>query len=148
MTASAPEIRGIEQRLTAYQRLGAKRAGLCAQAVMNALNAPRQGLHSAADVWRLVPRAARRKGTAPRGAIVYWIGGKDGHGHTCFALGDHFEMSVDTRRDAPGTSAVVPFEWFDQNWPNLTYVGWSWFWGAIDTRPASQPPVDVPLPGV
>lgn len=130
------EIRGVPARLATYRLNGAPRAGLCASAVREALNAPWQRLPSAAAVWDLVPESERRRNNAPRGAIVYWTGGSKGYGHCCFALGDHMELSVDVIPGRPGVADVVPFGWFALHWPSLTYAGWSWWWGAVDTRPS------------
>ena len=127
-------IRTVSHRLAYYQVHGAPRSNQCAAAVRAALNAPMQGLASAADVWHAVPSHQRRRTHAPRGAIVYWTGGSSGYGHTCFALGDHLELSVDVVPGKPGAAGVVPFSWFEAHWPRLTYAGWSWWWGAIDTR--------------
>lgn len=128
-------MRGVEARIDTYRRMGAPRAGLCAWAVMNALAAPRQGLPDATAVAGAVPRGQMSQVDAPRGAIVYWVGGARAHGHTCLALGGHLEASVDVDPRRPGQVGTVPFRWFAAHWPDLTYVGWSWYWGALDTRP-------------
>jgi hypothetical protein len=94
-----------------------------------------QGLPTAAAVWQAVPESERRRTHAPRGSLVYWTGGSKGHGHVCFALGDHMELSVDVLPGRPGVADCVPFGWFELHWPSLTYVGWSWWFGGLDTRP-------------
>lgn len=132
MTVSG--IRNVPDRLAYYAEHGAPRANQCAFAVREALNAPWQGLASATAVWRAVPLWHRRKTHAPRGAIVYWTGGSAGYGHTCFALGNHMEISVDVLDGRAGAAGVVPFSWFAENWPRLDYAGWSWWWGGVDTR--------------
>ena len=129
-------IRSVPSRLAFYKRQGAPRAGLCASAVREALGAPWQGLPSAAAVWQEVPPADRRRYNAPRGALVYWTGGRHGYGHVCFAMGDHLELSVDVLPGQPGVAGVVPFGWFALHWPSLTYAGWSWRFGSVDTRPS------------
>ena len=138
-------IRTVSHRLAYYQTHGAPRANQCAAAVRRALNAPMQGLASATEVWSAVPLIQRRRTHAPRGAVVYWVGGSAGHGHTCFALGDHLELSVDVVPGKPGAAGVVPFEWFAQHWPRLHYVGWSWWWGGIDTREAQLAAQPAPI---
>lgn len=138
-------IAGVEERLRRYQKQGARRAGLCAEAVMTALGARRQGCPDAAAVWQLVPPSQRHRMNAPRGAIVYWSGGSGGHGHTCFALGYHLELSVDVIPGHPGAAGVVPFVWFRENWPELRYEGWSWYWGSIDTTPVAPVPASPAL---
>ena len=127
-------LRGGESRLTWYRTHKPSAAGMCAQHVMFALNAPRQGFPDATAVARAVKAGGHMKsGPAPRGAIVYWTGGARGHGHTCFALGDRTELSVDV--NGPRTVGVKPFPWFAKNWPALDYAGWSWWWGRINTKP-------------
>lgn len=145
--ARMPErlLRGVPERLRAYQTDHSHTSGLCARAVMLALNAPPQGAPSAAAMWQRVPVLARREWDAPRGSIVYWTGGSEGYGHVCFALGGHMELSVDVLAGRPGVPGVVPFDWFRDHWPNLVYRGWSWYWGSQDTRPAN-PYSDSPRP--
>jgi hypothetical protein len=128
-------MRDVQARLMYYRLFGAPRAGLCAAAVRAALAAPWQGYPDAIAAARAVPAGQMHRNDAPEGSIVYFSGGSDGHGHCCFALGNHIELSVDVLRGQPGVVGMVPFSWFGRNWPSLTYVGWSWFWGAVDTRP-------------
>ena len=129
-------MRGVEPRLTMYRLFGAPTAGQCASAVRAALGADWQGLPHATAVGQAVPRGAMRQDNAPRGSIVYWSGGRRGYGHVCFALGGHMELSVDVLAGQPGVAAAVPFGWFEEHWPSLRYVGWSWYFGRLDTRPA------------
>lgn len=138
-----PSMRSIPGRLDHYARQGAPRAGLCASAIREALAAPWQGLGTAAQVLEAVPDDALRRYNAPRGSIVYWTGGSRGFGHVAFAMGDHLTLSVDVVPRRPGVAGVVPFAWFAEHWPSLEYVGWSWYWGRLDTRPAVLlPPPD------
>lgn len=135
-------MRGIEERLTWYRRNRPSAPGMCAEHVWLALGGPkdppRQGLPDATAVARAVPAGKMMKGRAPRGSIVYWDRGSNGHGHTCFALGDGTELSVDV--DGPRTVGVKPFPWFAANWPTLRYLGWSWYWGKYDTQPREEEP--------
>lgn len=136
-------IRGVEERLAYYLRNKPAEGGWCALKVMQALGAPKQDLPDATAVANVVLKAGRmRSGRAPRGAIVYWKGGSAGHGHVCFALGDGTERSVDVK--GPGTVGDVPFSWFARNWGNLDYVGWSWYWGGINTEPVKA--AETPKP--
>lgn len=128
-------MRGVEERIDYYQRHGAPRRNLCAAAVRSALGAPYLGLPDATAVGHAVPTWAMSRQDAPRGSIVYWEGGARGQGHTCLALGDHLELSVDVAPRLPGVARVVPFSWFGEHWPSLRFVGWSWYWGPLDTRP-------------
>lgn len=133
-----PFVRDVDARLTMYRLFGAPRAGLCAGAVRAALAAPYQGFPHATAVGLAVPRGAMHRYNAPRGSMAYWRGGRHGYGHVCFALGDHTLLSVDTSLRGPGVASVVPYSWFGEHWPDLTYVGWSWHFGRIDTAPISQ----------
>lgn len=138
-------IRGVEERLAYYLRNKPAEGGWCALKVMQALGASPQGLPDATAVANVVLKAGRMKsGRAPRGAIVYWKGGSAGHGHVCFALGDGTERSVDVK--GPGTVGDVPFSWFARNWGDLDYVGWSWYWGGINTEPVKAAVEPKPAP--
>jgi len=133
-------MRDVDARILYYRLFGAPRANLCASAVRAALAAPWQGLPDATAAGQAVPRSEMRRYAAPRGSIVYWSGGRSGQGHTCLALGDRLELSVDVLPGQPGVPGVVPFDWFAEHWPALRYVGWSWYWGRLDTRPSQLVP--------
>lgn len=75
----------------------------------------------AATAWRHTK--FRGSGPAPRGAILWWTGGSDGHGHVALATGDGYCWSTDIRR--PGWFNKVPISEIHQKW-GLTYVGWSY----------------------
>lgn len=127
-------MRDAESRLTWYRNHVPSAPGMCAEHVRLALQVPMQGLSDAVRVLAVVPPSEMRRSNAPRGSVVYWSGGQDGHGHVCFALGGHTELSVDV--GGPGTlPAPRPFVWFERNWPQLHYVGWSWYFGRLCTAP-------------
>lgn len=127
------ELRGIEQRIRWFLAHRPLAAGMCANHVYRALDAPLQGLPDATAVYRAVPASRMRTGPAPRGTVHYWTGGKDGHGHVAISTGDGRAVSVDVL--GPRTVGTVPFGWFAEHWGNLRYKGWSWYWGRIDTQP-------------
>lgn len=139
-------MRGIEERLAWYAKNRPAAANRCAEYLWHALGGPtdppRQGLPDATAVFKAVPKGKINAGPAPRGAIVYWTGGANGHGHCAFALGDRREISVDV--DGPRTVGIKPFTWFAKNWPSLQYQGWSWYWGAFDTEPKKPEPKPEP----
>ena len=138
-------MRDVEARIAYYRTHPTPRAGLCAAAVMRALAAPWQGLPDAAAVALAVPEFGMHRLDAPRGSIVYWSGGARARGHVCLALGNHAELSVDVNPRRPGVAQEVPFDWFAHHWPGLDYIGWSWWWGRLDTRPAVLvPPRSTP----
>lgn len=134
-------MRGVEERLAWFGNHRPSAPGMCAEHVWLALGGPkdppRQGLPDATAVFKAVPKGKMQGGRAPRGAIVYWTGGANGHGHVALALGDGREMSVDVL--GPRTVGVKPWAWFGTNWPALTYKGWSWYWGQYDTEPKPEP---------
>lgn len=132
-------MRGVEERLAWYARTKPIAVGMCANHVMRALDTPPQGARNATIMGNRVPAGKMMQGRAPRGAIVYWSGGAKGDGHVCFALGDGNELSVDVNGANPDGSprlpGIRPFAWFGQNWGNLRYRGWSWWWGSVNTQP-------------
>lgn len=140
-------MRGIEERIAWYQKNRPAAANRCAEYLWRSLGGPtdppRQGLPDATAVAKAVPDGKMQSGPAPRGAIVYWVGGADGHGHCAYALGDRTELSVDV--NGPRTVGIKPFTWFAKNWPKLKYVGWSWYWGKYDTEPMTTP--ELPTTG-
>lgn len=139
-------MRDVEGRLAAYKANPSKVANRCAERVMLALDVPRQFKDNATQMAQAVPKGKMQQGRAPRGAIVYWDKGATGHGHCCFALGDGTELSVDVIKGKPGVAGVVPFTWFAKNWPALRYLGWSWYWGSLDTEIKAPPPPAVKFP--
>lgn len=125
--------------------------GRCAEHAWHALGGPadppRQGLPDATAVADLVRDLGHmRTGPVPRGAIRYWVGGANGHGHVAIETAERLDparmVSVDVK--GPGTVGEVPFSWFAANWPKLRYVGWSWYWGRFNTEPGAEPPPDPP----
>jgi hypothetical protein len=103
---------------------------------------PRQGLPDATAVARLVQKQGNmRQGPCPRGAIRYWVGGTDGHGHVGIEHAPLNEPAAVASTDVlgPRTVGVKPLAWFKATWPALQYVGWSWHWGAHDTEPKEAP---------
>lgn len=140
-------MRGVEERLAAYKANPSTVPGRCAERVMLALDVPRQGKDNATQMAQAVPKGKMMQGRAPRGAIPYWDRGTDGNGHVCFALGDGTELSVDVIAGKPGRAGVVPFAWFGKNWPALRYLGWSWYWGSLNTEPKEDPVAKWPAVG-
>jgi len=135
-------VRDVDARLEWFLANRPAAAGRCAEHVMHALDVPRQGLPDASAVARLVMQDRHmQQGPCPRGAIRYWTGGSDGHGHVGIEhadLGDPAAVAS-TDVNGPRTVGVRPLPWFKANWPALTYVGWSWWWGGIDTEPKEDP---------
>lgn len=58
----------------------------------------------------------------PRGAMVYWLGGSEGHGHIAVSVGGGKVRSTDA--DGWGGVATVDVGWPCRAW-GLTYAGWA-----------------------
>lgn len=143
-------MRGVDERLSWFLANRPAAAGRCAEHTWHALGGPvdppRQGLPDATAVARLVQKLGHMKqGPCPRGAIRFWTGGADGHGHCAVESAALFDPArvASTDVNGPRTVGEVPLAWFAKNWPLLKYVGWSWHWGRYDTEP---PAVDPPEP--
>lgn len=138
-------MRDVDERLTWFLGHAPVKAGRCAEHVMLSLDVPRQGLPDATAVARVVQKAGRMQTSrgVPRGAIRYWDRGSEGHGHVGIEsaplTSPALVASVDV--NGPGTVGQRPFGWFDKSWGNLRYLGWSWWWGGINTQPKEAPPV-------
>jgi hypothetical protein len=131
-------IRGVEERLAWFLGNKPAAAGRCAEHVMHALNAPVQHLPDATSVARVVQQDRHMNhGPVPKGAIRYWDQGSAGHGHVGIEFSEITALSVTASVDVGGggTVGVRDFGWFAREWPQLRYLGWSWWWGAIDTEP-------------
>jgi hypothetical protein len=144
-------MRGVDERLAWFLANRPAAPGRCAEHVWHALGGPadppRQGLPDATAVARLVQKQGHmRQGPCPRGAIRYWTGGGDGHGHVGLEHADLMDPAAVASTDVngPRTVGVKPLGWFKANWPALQYVGWSWWWGKFDTEPAAVDPPEPP----
>jgi hypothetical protein len=62
----------------------------------------------------------------PRGAMAFWIGGSDGHGHVAPGVGGAGSPVRSTDAGGTGIVATRTLAWFDENWPGLHYIGWAW----------------------
>ena len=139
-------MRDVDDRLAWFLANRPAAAGRCAEHTMMALDIPRQGLPDATAVARMVARNGNmHQGAVPRGAIRYWTGGGEGHGHVALEHSHITAASLVASTDVggPRTVGTREFPWFARNWPALKYVGWSWHFGAIDTEPKKEPPVSA-----
>ena len=95
---------------------------------------------------RVISLGKMQQGPCPKGAIRYWDKGSNGHGHVAFEYNDHGDVaSVDVA--GARTVGIRPFPWFGQNWPALHYLGWSWYWGNINTQPKESLVAEWPAVG-
>src|SRR5262245_42493162 len=76
------------------------------------------GAEDAAQGWRITDE--RHTSTPPRGAPVWWTGGK--HGHVAISAGNGYVISTDWPR--PGTVGRVSIATLTRSW-SKTYRGWS-----------------------
>lgn len=131
-------MRGITERLDWFLNNKPLAAGRCAEHVMHALDLRPQGLPDATAVARMVVVGGHMQtGAVPRGAIRYWDGGSEKHGHVALEYSELTAASLVASTDVggPRTVGTRVFPWFARTWPNLRYLGWSWYFGAIDTEP-------------
>jgi hypothetical protein len=92
--------------------------GLCLKFSRMAAGAP-GGTYDAHTGWRNA-KYKHTKGTPPRGAIVWWHGGK--HGHVAVSAGDGYCYSTDVV--VRGQVRRCKISLIRQRW-GQTYVGWS-----------------------
>lgn len=140
-------MRDVDARLKWFLANKPLAAGRCAEHTMHALDIPRQGLPDATAVARLVmANRDMQQGPCPRGAMRYWLGGADGHGHVGIEHAPLAQPAAVASTDVggPRTVGVRVLPWFADNWPALKYVGWSWHFGAIDTQPKEAPVTPPP----
>ena len=142
-------LRGVEERIAWMLANHPPEAGRCAEQVMRALAADRQGFPDATAVLRRVKADGHLHpvGPCPRGAIGYWSGGSAGHGHVAIGLGDQSQSYAGVDVNGAGTTGAKPLAWYCNRWPRLHFEGWSWWWGGIDTQP-KEAPMSVPRKGL
>jgi hypothetical protein len=103
--------------------------GMCQSHCRNAYGVPAWA-PSAAQAWEKIPDSEKHKGgnpnDAPRGALLYYLGGK--FGHVALAIGKttpngKTEWCLSNDYSAKGKIGVAPRTF--ARWGNLKYVGWS-----------------------
>lgn len=75
---------------------------------------------SAIAAWNGSPRKHRNDWHPPKGAPVFYSGGK--YGHIAFSLGNGYVRSTDVA--GVGRVGTVPLNWFKSRW-GYTYLGWT-----------------------
>lgn len=112
--------RNAAQTARSAERTRTNEPGMCLRWCRERANIP--PLHpDAATAWKHAFHRHRDR-RAPRGAMVYWLGGSRGHGHIAVSLGHGRIRSTDA--GGRGIVATVPLEWVEQNW-GLPYAGWA-----------------------
>lgn len=115
-------------------------AGLCKQRTRIAYGVPSDGADDATEAWRRTDHRIAVTGTkAPRGALVWWTGGSEGHGHVAIADGKGGVWSVDVKR--AGYWDHVPFGQIAAWAPALRFAGVS-----ADIDGVQVIPVPAPAP--
>lgn len=101
------------------------KSGMCKQRTRLAYGVPSDGSVDAAQAWARTKHKhpASTVADAPRGALIWWTGGSQGHGHVGIKAANAAVWSVDIKR--PGHWDKVPIEQISRSWPNLRLVGWS-----------------------
>lgn len=97
-------------------------AGFCKRETREAYGVASDGTDDASSAWRATDKRIATTGSeAPRGALVWWTGGSNGHGHVAIADGSGGVWSVDIRR--AGYWDHVPFARIGSSWPALRFAG-------------------------
>lgn len=139
-------MRNYEERLKWFLNTRPQDVGMCANHVARALDVPFIGADDATEAYEIILAAGHINTTSPvpTGAVMFWTGGGEGHGHVALRHPDGIKTSLVASTDVngPRTTGVVPFSWFAQNWPNLKYRGWSWYWGNTNTQMEEVPVVN------
>lgn len=126
MARSADQVadaaRAYSQRGTLFASdLSPLTGGMCQMFTRTCAGAP-SGAPDASGAWRAA-RYRHTRGTAPRGALVYWLGGSRGHGHAAVSEGGGYVWSTDIKREA--RVDLVSIAYLSARWSNLDYQGWS-----------------------
>ena len=95
--------------------------GMCLMEVQSWYRIP-PAQPDASAAWRAARLKHPRDRRPPRGAPVFWTGGRANHGHIAMALGDGTIRSTDA--GGAGRMATVPLAWVEQHW-SLRYEGWT-----------------------
>lgn len=121
-------------------------AGLCKRQTRLAYAVPSDGSLDATQAWhRTDHRIAAAGAQAPRGALLWWTGGSEGHGHVAIADGQGGVWSVDVKRT--GYWDHVPFAAIGQWAPLLHWAGVSRDIEGVTVvpvTPAPEKPAPVP----
>lgn len=104
-----------------HDHSGPFKAGMCKKMTREAYGVPSDGSEDATEALGRVD-FLHRTGTPPRGAIVWYTGGRSGHGHVCIAEGGGMIRTTDL--PTSGHWGTVPRDTPVKEW-GLRYAGWS-----------------------
>lgn len=98
--------------------------GMCGQFCAAMYGWSASGYVDAIAQWKAVPAALKVAGSsdAPPGALIFWGGGSQNHGHVVIAIGDGTCYSIDI--DGPGRVTRASVARISQQW-GLPLLGWS-----------------------
>ena len=123
--------RGVEDRIRWFRGHrqgwpGRTRSGLCARHTWLSLGIPPIGASDAhAALARTKAAGNLRQGEPPRGAVVFYTGGR--HGHAALSLGGGKILTTDAH--GAGTVGERPLDWPAHAWGHHR-AGWAWAWGS------------------
>lgn len=96
--------------------------GLCKRKTREAYGVPSDGSVDATQAWSRTKYRLNVSGDkAPRGTLLWWTGGSEGHGHVAISDGKGGAWSVDVKR--PGYWDHVPFADIARWAPKLHWAG-------------------------
>jgi len=120
-------------------------AGWCKRETREAYDVPSDGSDSATEAWSRTDHRLKVGGaSAPRGALLWWTGGSDGHGHVAIADGKGGVWSVDVKR--AGYWDHVPFIEIRRWAPQLVFVGVSADIDGVQVIPLAAPAPTMQTP--
>jgi hypothetical protein len=127
--------RGVEARIAwfrgHYQGWPARRrGGLCARHTWLSLGIPPIGASDAHAALAKTKAAGNlRQGDPPRGAVVFYKGGRHGHAALSLGKGPHGTMILTTDAHGAGTIGERDLDWPLHAWGHKR-AGWAWAWGS------------------
>lgn len=114
-------VRNAEQTARAAEESWSNEPGMCLE--WSRERADIGPLHpDAAAAWEHAHHRHHGDRNPPRGAMAYWTGGSEGHGHIAVAIGGGKVRSTDA--DGWGNVWTVDVGWPEREW-GLTYAGWA-----------------------
>lgn len=138
--------RSPEQAISWTQTRGAipGGAGWCKRETRTAYDVPSDGSEDATQAFHRTKFRHSSATVPPRGAVCWWTGGRNGHGHVAISLGEHRIRSTDL--PVSGHWGTAHLDDPSQLW-GLRYEGWSEDIDGVRVfRPAPVKPKPKPKP--
>lgn len=118
-------------------------AGWCKRETRSAYDVPSDGSSDATEAWGRTRFRHTNGTTPPFGAVCWWTGGRNNHGHVAISLGDGRIRSTDLPRS--GRWGTVSRQDPARLW-GLQYVGWSEDIDGVRVITIPTPPPAKPKP--